>query len=168
MGPLFAYNQIVSRGREINGFCSKMKKRMISLTLVVLIVAAMFAGCGSDGPEGTWKVKSIDGQDASAYVQLIAGLVAGFGGDKVNADELTKKVEQSLCYTLKSGGVVTIVKWDDNFESSQNVNGTWKLDGDKINLSFEDVTMEGVMKDNQITFAQEKGGKTSTIVMEKE
>ena len=50
-----------------------MMKRIVSLTLVILMVAALFVGCGSsDSVDGTYKLKAIDGKNVKEYFTAIA------------------------------------------------------------------------------------------------
>ena len=57
-----------------------MMKRIVSIALVVLMIAALFAGCsGSSSPEGTYKIKSINGKDVKSYFKESMGALAGEG-----------------------------------------------------------------------------------------
>ena len=48
-------------------------KRVISLTLVVLLIAAMFVGCGgSSSPAGSYAIKTIDGKSLKDYFAAAA------------------------------------------------------------------------------------------------
>ncbi|MBO4418278.1 MAG: lipocalin family protein [Oscillospiraceae bacterium] len=138
-----------------------MKKRIVSLALVLVMVVALFAGCGSDSPEGTWKIKTVDDKDASAYIQMLVGFAAAFAGDEVDAEELAKKMEDSMGFTLKADGVATGIEMDEEFNTKE-IQGTWKLDGEKITITVGKTTMEGTLKDGQITVT--KDGHTMVLV----
>ena len=73
-----------------------MMKRIIAMTLVVVMVAALFVGCGSNGVEGTYKLKKVNGVDLEEFAKLM-------GGD----EEIPE-----ISMTLKSdGSVVAKATW---------------------------------------------------------
>jgi len=147
-----------------------MMKRIVSLTVAVLLIAALFAGCSS-GPEGTYKVKTIDGEEYSKYVDMLVGLMTAFGGDemKVDADQMKSMLEKAGSFTLKSDGVVEMFDVNEEDWTETSKTGVWKLDGEKISITIEGKTMEGTLKDGEITITEkdEESGKTRVRVLGK-
>lgn len=133
-----------------------MMKRVISLALAVLMIAALFVGC-SNGPEGTYKVKTIDGQDYSTYVDMMVGMFAAFGGDQsgMDTDQIKALFEKAGSITLKADGVVEMFDVDSDTMTETTKTGTWKLDGDKITITANGETMEGTIKDGEITITED-------------
>lgn len=129
-----------------------MMKRVISLALAVLMIAALFVGCSS-GPEGTYKIKTVDGQEYSAYVDMLVGMFAAFGGDQsgMDTDQIKALFEKAGSITLKADGVVEMFDVDSDTMTETTKTGTWKLDGDKITITANGETMEGTIKDGEIT-----------------
>ena len=139
-----------------------MMKRIVSLTVAVLLIAALFAGCSS-GPEGTYKVKTINGEEYSQYVDMMVGLMSVFGGDemKVDADQMKSMLEKAGSFTLKSDGVVEQFDVNEDDWTETTKTGTWKLDGEKLTITVDGKTMEGTLKDGEITIT--KDGKTTVL-----
>ena len=138
-------------------------KRIVSLVLAVLMLAALFAGCSS-GPEGVYKIKTFDGQDAKEFFESLAQLAKAFGGDEINVDELM----DAMKLELKADGVAVTSKEDEAEEGKYvTIEGTWKLDGDKITITFEDESMEGTYKDGEIAVSEEEDGETHSVVYAK-
>lgn len=147
-----------------------MMKRIVSLTVAVLLIAALFVGCSS-GPEGTYKVKTIDGEEYSTYVDMIVGVMTAFGGDelKVDADQMKSLLEKAGSFTLKADGVVESFDVDEENWTETTKTGTWKLDGEKLTITVDGKTMEGTLKDGEITITEkdEDTGTTHTMVLGK-
>lgn len=137
-------------------------KRILCITLTILMIAALFAGCSS-GPEGTYKVKTIGGEEYSQYVDFMVGLMSAFGGDemKVDADQMKSMLEKAGSFTLKSDGVVEQFDVNEDDWTETTKTGTWKLDGEKLTITVDGKTMEGTLKDGEITIT--KDGKTVVL-----
>ena len=142
-----------------------MMKRIVSLTLVVLMIAALFVGCGSNGPEGTWKVKTIDGEKYSEYVDAMVSLFTAFAGDelKMSESEIKSLFEKAGSFTLKADGTAESIDLDEETMTETTKTGTWKLDGEKITITIDGSAIEGTLKDGKIT-VEEDG---HTMVLEK-
>lgn len=126
-----------------------MKKvvSIVSIALVVLMLAATLAACGgSSSPEGKYVVKSINGLSVSDAIKELAG-------------QLGKTVEEFLelagigsgeeIYTLElkaDGKAVMEVKM-----FSTTVEGTWKQNGDKIELTIDGETRAFTMNGNELS-----------------
>ena len=126
-------------------------KRIISITLVVMMVAALLVACGS-GPEGNYVVKSIDGK---AIDEVIKEQAESLGQD---ADALLKqlnieKAEDLVTLEIKSDGTVVM-----NVNMlSVSYDGTWKQEGDKIAITMKtsadsaEQTTEFTLKGNELS-----------------
>lgn len=108
-------------------------KRIISLALVVLAVAAMLVACGgSSSPEGKYVVKSIDGQAVEDAVKQAAE-AAGMSAEDFLKELGVASAEEIVTLELKSDS--TAVMAVNMF--STTVEGTWKQDGNKITLTID-------------------------------
>ena len=113
-----------------------MMKRIIAMTLVVVMVAALFVGCGSNGVEGTYKLKKVNGVDLEEFAKLM-------GGD----EEIPE-----ISMTLKSDGSV-VAKGDLVDMSDEESTGTWKQEGDKIVITINGEAQEFDYKDGTLTMS---------------
>ena len=113
-----------------------MMKRIIAMTLVVVMVAALFVGCGSNGVEGTYKLKKVNGVDLEEFAKLM-------GGD----EEIPE-----ISMTLKSDGSV-VAKGDLDDLSDEESTGTWKQEGDKIIITLDGKAQEFDYKDGTLTMS---------------
>lgn len=127
-------------------------KRFVSLMLVVLLVATLFVGCSSgasSSPEGTYKIKSIDGKDLKTYFtdslkeQGIAeedfDSMLGLMG--LSMDTLS----DFMTITLNKDGTVTMDAMDEDATT-----GTWKLEGDQLTISADGEDMVFTYSGNEI------------------
>ena len=136
-------------------------KRIVSLTLVVLMVAALFVGCGSsDSLDGTYKLKAIDGKNVKEYFTAIAekgGKTLQTVLDFMGIDENT--LDNLMTLVLKSDGTFSLNSKMDAEEKSYD--GTWTQDGDKLTLTMDNEPQEFTLKDGELTFAVD--GMTMTL-----
>ena len=136
-------------------------KRIVSLTLVVLMVAALFVGCGSsDSLDGTYKLKAIDGKNVKEYFTAIAekgGETLQTVLDFMGIDENT--LDNLMTLVLKSDGTFSLNSKMDAEEKSYD--GTWTQDGDKLTLTMDNEPQEFTLKDGELTL--ELKGMTMTL-----
>ena len=136
-------------------------KRIVSLTLVVLMVAALFVGCGSsDSLDGTYKLKAIDGKNVKEYFTAIAekgGKTLQTVLDFMGIDENT--LDNLMTLVLKSDGTFSLNSKMDAEEKSYD--GTWTQDGDKLTLTMDNEPQEFTLKDGELTL--ELKGMTMTL-----
>lgn len=137
-----------------------MMKRIVSLTLVVIMVAALFVGCGASKPEGTYKVKTInDKEPMTAIKDMIK--------DELGDAATDEKIEEYVGSYLQLFGVTAETISDFMVMTFENDNvtmkspdgetkGTWKLDGEKLSITYTDEDNE--TKTDEYTF---KGGEIS-------
>ncbi|MBQ6432174.1 MAG: lipocalin family protein [Oscillospiraceae bacterium] len=112
-----------------------MMKRIISLALVVLMVAALFVGCGSSAPanpEGTYKVKSIDGKSVKDYLKESFEAEDDTDIDSVLSFLGLDNLEDFMTLTLETDGSFSM-----SFMGGEET-GTWKLSGNKLTLTNSD------------------------------
>ena len=126
-----------------------MKKviSILSIALVVLMLAATLAACGGSGsPEGKYVVKSINGQSVSDAIKELAG-------------QLSKTVEEFLelagigsaeeIYTLELKADGKAVMEAKMF--STTLEGTWKQNGDKIEITLDGETQAFTMNGKELS-----------------
>ena len=107
-------------------------KRVISIALAVLMVAALLAACGgSSSPEGKYVVKTVDGKTVSQMIEEY-----GMTVDEFTSAAGISSPEELLVLEIKSDGTVTVT--EAIFGSTSN--GTWTQDGDKISMTINDET----------------------------
>ncbi len=128
-----------------------MMKRILSLALVVVMVAALFVGCGSsDSVEGTYKLKAIDGKNIKDYYtekaeksgETLETVLKFMGVEETDLDNL-------MTLTLNADGSAAMNSKMDVEEKSYD--GTWKQEGDKITVTVDNDPQEFTLKDGEIT-----------------
>ena len=127
-----------------------MMKRIVAITLVVIMVAALFVGCGSSSPEGLYRVKTMNGQ--SLKDAMMAEMGSGATEDQLNAFlQLMgiEKLEDIITFDLQSGGKVVASMMGEKTE------GTWKVDGEKITITIDGDAQEGTFKNGEITIEED-------------
>ena len=122
-------------------------KRIISLTLVVLLVAALFVGCGSSSVDGTYKMTKINDMSLKDFYTQMA---EAFGVSLDDLDIDLDAIADSFTLTLKADGTA-VVKGDMEGESTEEKTGTWKQEGDKVTITIDDEPMEFTFKDGTLT-----------------
>ena len=133
-------------------------KRIVSLTLVVLMIAALFVGCGSDSVPGTYKLKKINDKGVKEFFDDLGMDLSTLGVD-------ASKLEDMMTMTLKDDGTVEIA---DNMDGSgETVTGTWKQDGDKVTISAGGEDMELTFKSGALTYTVEESGIKMSMTLEK-
>ena len=148
-----------------------MMKRIVSLTLVVLMVAALFVGCGGgdSNPVGTYSFKSINGKSLEDYFAdykdqaEAAGmdfdaLLALMGIDLSHPEEFMK-------LELMEGGKLTLTAKMSVAEETKE--GTWELNGDKLTMTVDGDPQECTFKNGEITMTMDGENGTETIVLAK-
>lgn len=133
-------------------------KRIVSLTLVVLMIAALFVGCGSDSVPGTYKLKKINDKGVKEFFDDLGMDLSTLGVD-------ASKLEDMMTMTLKDDGTAEIA---DNMDGDgKTVTGTWKQDGDKVTISADGEDMEFTFKSGALTYTAEESGIKMTMTLEK-
>lgn len=111
-----------------------MKKRISAMLLATTMVLGL-ASCGSSDPmEGTWKVNG-----------------GSAGGQEVTAEQL-ESFGMDMTMECKDGKITVSMSQDG--EESQEGEGTYKVDGDKVTLESNGDTMEGTLDGDTFTFEQ--------------
>ncbi|MBQ6031338.1 MAG: DUF4923 family protein [Oscillospiraceae bacterium] len=129
-------------------------KRIISLLLVTLLVAALFVGCSKSDPVGTYKI------DMDSMIEAM----------KKESGELKDKSNEEIKDLLKQTGMSEDafgleIKDDGKFTleyAGEKEEGTWKLDGSKITLTVDNDPLECDYEDGKITM--DMGGTTLVFV----
>ena len=117
-------------------------KRFICAALVVIVVAVLFAGCGSSvDPTGKYVVEKIGDTPVAEYIE---GMISGYG---ISLDDFLsmsglEAAEDFASFDIKSDGTaVAVIGGEDAME------GTWKLNGDKLSVTLDgdtaDLTFDG-------------------------
>ena len=133
-----------------------MMKRIISLTLVVLMIAAMFVGCGSSSLEGTYKIKSINGKDLMSYFREQIAEMGGEDTEITDADVESflklmgiENVDEFVTFTFASDGTLkaSVI--------GEEVTGTWTLDGEKLTMTIDGDDQTATFKNGEIAVNEE-------------
>lgn len=139
-------------------------KRIISLTLAVLLIAALFVGCGST-PAGVYTLKTINGSSVKEYYTAAAE------AEGIDIDKLLELIdidlehpENMMQIELKDDGSVA---FKSNFGDAKEGTGTWKQEGDKLILTMdgEDQTID--YKNGEMTLELGNAEKPMTVVLGK-
>lgn len=113
-----------------------MKRRVFAIVMAALILVALLAACSGGSGDSKYVGKYYTSQIADWSIQEYAELLG----------ITEQEAKEFIVIELKSGGKAAFTSDGE----SEEVN--WKADGDKIVLSAEGETMEGVYKDGTITF----------------
>ena len=139
-------------------------KRVISLTLAVLLIAALFVGCSSS-PAGTYTLKTINGKSAKEYYTAAAS-EAG-----IDVDTLLEYLgidldhpENLMQFVLKEDGTAD---YKLNLGDVKEGSGTWKLEGDKLTLTLDGDAQEIQYKDGQMILELGSSTEPMTVVLGK-
>ena len=143
-------------------------KRILSLVLAVLLVAALFAGCELLGsPAGTYTVKTINGKSVKDYYTTTAkeeygvdltGLLSLLGIDLDHPEEL-------MSIDLKEDG--TAEYKSGLLGDAKVASGTWKQEGGKLLLTLAGETRELDYSFGKITLELGSEQKPMTVVLGK-
>ena len=125
-------------------FSMKRVISIVSIALVVMMIAALLVACG--GPEGKYVVKSIDGKAVEDALKESAE-ASGMNVDDFLKQMNVKSAEEIVTIELKSDK--TAIFEIKMFSSKQE--GTWKQDGDKINITIEGETQTFTLKGNELS-----------------
>ena len=126
-----------------------MMKRIVSLTLAVLLIAALFAGCGSS-LEGTYKLKMINDKPVKEFIENLASTTGVSMEDALEnfGVKSVEELENAMTITLKSDNTLeykTTMEGDDDSGT-----GTWKQDGEKITMTIDGEEQEFTLKDGML------------------
>lgn len=124
-----------------------MKKRGMQFIVSIILVVSLVS-CGSkDIAKGTWE------------------LIKGYSGDtEITAEQLQSAGIGGVTFTFKDGKVT--IKSESSSEESE---GTYKLDGSNITITSDDAEGEikGTIIDNELTIEQEQNGTSIKMVFER-
>lgn len=143
-------------------------KRILSLVLAVLLVAALFAGCELLGsPAGTYTVQTINGKSVKDYYTTAAkeeygvdltGLLSLLGVDLDHPEEL-------MSIVLKEDGAA---EYKSGLLGDTKVaSGTWKQENGKLLLTLGGETRELEYRNGKITLELGSADKPMTVVLGK-
>lgn len=124
-------------------------KRIISLILVTLLVAALFVGCSKSDPVGTYKID----MDSLVEAMKDSDEAKDMSDDQIKS--LLKTVgitEDSMSLEIKKDGTFVLDLSGDKTE------GTWKQDGSKLTLTAENEPIDVDFSDGKITMESEEAG----------
>lgn len=121
-------------------------KRIISIALVALMVAALLVGCAGSGPAGKYVVKTIDGKSVQEALEDSAKQ-SGMDLDELLKQAGIDNVEEIITMELKDDGTAIM----DVKMMSTKMEGTWKQDGDKIAITMEGETANFTLKGNELS-----------------
>ena len=126
-------------------------KRVVSLMLVVLMIAAIFVGCGSSGssgdvgnPEGLYKIKSVNGKSVKEYFKSETGVTNDSDIDLALAYLGIDSLDNLITFELRSGGKLVASMM------GQSVEGTWKLNGNKVIMTVDGESSEATFKNGEL------------------
>ena len=132
-------------------------KRIISLILVTLLVAALFVGCSKSDPVGTYK---IDMDSMIEATKKESDKAKDMSNEEIK--DLLKTIgmtEDSMSLEIKDDGKFTLEYAGDKEE------GTWKLDGSTLTLTVDNDPLECDYEDGKITM--DVGSGTTLIFVKK-
>ena len=153
-------------------------KRIISLALAVLLIAALFVGCsGSSNPAGTYVIKTINDKSLKDY--FTEAFAAEAGDSDLDMTALLGLLgidldhpEEFMKIALNEDGTVEILSkfssLGEGEEDEEDEKGTWKQEGDKIIITANGETSELTYKNGELIMTAEEDGKPMTMVLAKQ
>lgn len=122
-------------------------KRIVAIALTVLMIAALFVGCGgaSGSAEGKYYIKSINGQSVSDALKEQAG---GLDVEALLGMMGIKSVDEIITMELTADGkaVMASAMMDD-----LNAEGTWTQDGSKVTITIDGSPADFVLSGNELS-----------------
>lgn len=115
-----------------------MKRRVSIVMIAVMIISSMAfaAGCGGDdaGIVGTWTLTGWQ-----------------YNGTDQSLEEYGADIESTMTFTEE--GEVSIIMSENNKST-----GTWKLDGEELEVTSSGATQTGKLKDGKIYLGDDGNG----------
>ena len=126
-----------------------MMKRLVSLTLAILLLAALFVGCDSaPSAEGCYVIKTINGMDVATYLAKSMGKSSLSGWELSEALRILGAPSLEEAFTLELKPDKTCVgKGIDKNGLSQTLYGRWSQSGSTIEFN----NGKGTFKDGELT-----------------
>lgn len=126
-------------------------KRIVSLALVVLLIAALFVGCGNSSVEGTYLIKSMGGVAVEDMFKEEAG--DDFDLDAILSMFKVSSLGELITMELKADGTVTMKNVMDAMDSDEDstMSGTWKQEGDKVSITIDGDTQEFTLNGSELS-----------------
>ncbi len=120
---------------------SKTTSKILSLVLVLVMAAALLSACGggSAGPEGTYRIKSMDYGDTTLDYDTLKSFAALAG---VDIDDLFR-------LELQSGGKALMIADGDESE------GTFTVNGSTVSITFDGETVDAQLDGNTLTIEED-------------
>lgn len=139
-------------------------KRIVSLTLVVLLIAALFVGCGNSSVEGTYLIKSMGGKTMEDMLKEEAG--DNFDLDSVLSMFKVSSLGELITMEFKADGTVTMKNVMDALGSDEDatMSGTWKQEGDKVSITIDNDTQEFTLNGSELSGGE---GEESMVFVKK-
>ena len=123
-----------------------MKKRIaLAMALVIACLTMLLAGCGNKGGnpmEGTWEVSKV----SMSGIELSGETLEQFGGALPALE-------------FKADGQVAITGLDSSTDSAE---ATYKVDGNKVEITAEGETLTATLDGNNLTMEEDGASLTFT------
>lgn len=114
-------------------------KRVISIILAVLLVAALFAGC-EPALEATYKLKKINGLSLREFLAQY---------DNAVTDEQVQQLENRVILTLNKDGTL------DSVGKALVGTGAWTRNGDQVTLVINGEIKVCTFKNGELTYEED-------------
>ena len=125
-------------------------KRIVSLALVVLLIAALFVGCGNSSVEGTYLIKSMGGVAVEDMFKEEAG--DDFDLDAILSMFKVSSLGELITMEIKADGTVTMKNaMELESEEDATMSGTWKQEGDKVSITIDGDTQEFTLNGSELS-----------------
>lgn len=137
-------------------------KRIVSLSLAVLMLAALFVACSSNSVEGTYKLTKINDKNVKEYFDDLASLT-GMSLEVLGLN--TENLDNMMVITLNSDKTAEM---KSSMEGEEEVaTGTWEQNGDKISITADGSTTEFTLANGELTLDMGDGEMKMKMVLTK-
>lgn len=120
-------------------------KRFVAITAAVLLIAALFVGCGGSDPTGKYVVKTIGGQSLEDALSE-----SGFSVEDYLDLLGIESLEEFMTVELKSDGKAIL-----GMSGEEDEIGTWKQDGNDVTITFDDEPLTFKLNGNELSVEME-------------
>lgn len=130
-----------------------MKKVLVTVVAIVMVFSLVACGGGDKSASlaGTYKMTSME---AAGMTVDVATLAEAAGMD---ADLFTLELKDDGSFTMNAF----------TGEATENMDGTWKADGNTVTLTMDGEDMTAAVDGNKLTIEETQDGQTMKMVFEK-
>lgn len=123
----------------------KTASRILTLTLALVLVAALLSGCGgSAGPEGIYRIKSLSFGSLTMNYDDPKSIASMTGVSTEEAEARIEQARQQIYLELEANGTFQMVM-------GQQMEGSYTIHGKTVTLTVDGETMDATLDGDTFT-----------------